>query len=241
MALPKIDVPTFLIDLPVSKKQIKYRPFLVKEQRNLLMAMESSDASTIQQSVKDILHNCTLTEGIDIEKLPIIDVEYYFINLRAKSVGEIVESRYKCNNEVNDVECGNIMESEINLLDIKVKMNNEISPEIKLDSKLTVKLKYPEFSIVENSLKYDNINEVTFNMIAQSIEYIYDGEQFYYAKESTTKELLEFVESMNQEQFAKVEEFFNNLPKLKETLDITCNKCGFHHHIDVEGLESFFV
>ena len=241
MALPKIDVPTYLIDLPVSKKQIKYRPFLVKEQRNLLMAMESSDASTIQQSVKDILHNCTLTEGIDIEKLPIIDVEYYFINLRAKSVGEIVESRYKCNNEVNDVECGNIMESEINLLDIKVQTNDEISPEIKLDSKLTVKLKYPEFSIVEDSLKYDSINEVTFNMIAQSIEYIYDGEQFYYAKESTPKELLEFVECMNQDQFAKVEEFFNNLPKLKETLDITCKKCGFEHHIDVEGLESFFV
>ena len=241
MALPKIDVPTYLIDLPVSKKQIKYRPFLVKEQRNLLMAMESSDASTIQQSVKDILHNCTLTEGIDIEKLPIIDVEYYFINLRAKSVGEIVESRYKCNNEVNDVECGNIMESEINLLDIKVQTNDEISPEIKLDSKLTVKLKYPEFSIVEDSLKYDSINEVTFNMIAQSIEYIYDGEQFYYAKESTPKELLEFVEGMNQDQFAKVEEFFNNLPKLKETLDITCKKCGFEHHIDVEGLESFFV
>jgi hypothetical protein len=241
MALPKIDVPTYLIDLPVSKKQIKYRPFLVKEQRNLLMAMESSDASTIQQSVRDILHNCTLTEGIDIDKLPIIDVEYYFINLRAKSVGEVVESRYKCNNEVDDVECGNIMESEINLLDIKVQTNDEISPEIKLDSKLTVKLKYPEFSIVEDSLKYDSINEVTFNMIAQSIEYIYDGEQFYYAKESTPKELLEFVEGMNQDQFAKVEEFFNNLPKLKETLDITCKKCGFHHHIDVEGLESFFV
>jgi T4 bacteriophage base plate protein len=241
MALPKIDVPTYEIVLPVSKKKLKYRPFLVKEQRNLLMAMESSDSSTIQQSVKDILHNCTLTEGIDIEKLPIIDVEYYFINLRAKSVGEIVESRYKCNNEVDGEECGNIMESEINLLDIKVESNNEISPEIQLDSKLTIKLKYPEFSIVEDSLKYDNINEVTFNMIAQSIEYIYDGEQFYYASESTPKELLDFVEGMNQEQFAKVEEFFNNLPKLKETLDITCKKCGYEHHIDVEGLESFFV
>jgi len=241
MALPKIDVPTYLIDLPLSKKQIKYRPFLVKEQRNLLMAMESSDASTIQQTVKDILYNCTLTEGVDIEKLPILDVEYYFINLRAKSVGEIVESRYRCNNEVNDVECGNIMESQLNLLDIKVESPPNVSSEIQLDAKLSIKLKYPEFSIVSDSLKYDNINEVTFNMIAQSIEYIYDGEQFYYANESSPKELLDFVEGMNQEQFAKVEEFFNNLPKLKETLDIKCNKCGFEHHIDVEGLESFFV
>jgi hypothetical protein len=241
MALPKIDVPTYLIDLPLSKKQIKYRPFLVKEQRTLLMALDSSDASTIQQTVKDILYNCTLTEGIDIEKLPILDVEYYFINLRAKSVGEIVESRYRCNNEIADVECGNIMESQLNLLDIKVESPPNVSSEIQLDAKLSIKLKYPEFSIVSDSLKYDNINEVTFNMIAQSIEYIYDGEQFYYANESSPKELLDFVEGMNQEQFAKVEEFFNNLPKLKETLDIKCNKCGFEHHIDVEGLESFFV
>jgi len=241
MALPKIDVPIYEIELPVSKKKIKYRPFLVKEQRNLLMAMESSEASTIQQSVRDILYNCTLTEGIDIEKLPIIDVEYYFINLRAKSVGEVIESRYRCNNEVDEVECGNIMEKEINLLEIKVQSNDEVSPEIQLDSKLSIKLKYPEFSVIKDSLRYDNINEVTFNMIANSIEYIYDGEQFYYGHEAQPSEMLEFVEGMNQEQFAKVENFFNNLPKLKETLDITCNKCGFQHKIDVEGLESFFV
>ena len=241
MALPKIDVPIYEIELPVSKKKIKYRPFLVKEQRNLLMAMESSEASTIQQSVRDILYNCTLTEGIDIEKLPIIDVEYYFINLRAKSVGEVIESKYRCNNEVNDVECGNIMEKEINLLEIKVQSNDEVSPEIQLDSKLSIKLKYPEFSVIKDSLRYDNINEVTFNMIANSIEYIYDGEQFYYGHEAQPNEMLEFVEGMNQEQFAKVENFFNNLPKLKETLDITCSKCGFQHKIDVEGLESFFV
>ena len=241
MALPKIDVPTYEIELPVSKKKLRYRPFLVKEQRNLLMAMESSEASTIQESVRDILYNCTLTENVDIEKLPIIDVEYYFINLRAKSVGEVIESRYRCNNEVNEVECGNIMEKEINLLDIKPKFTEEVSSEIQLDSKLSIKLKYPEFSIIKESLKYDNINEVTFNMIANSIEYIYDGEQFYYGHEAQPNEMLEFVEGMNQEQFAKVENFFNNLPKLKETLDITCSKCGFQHKIDVEGLESFFV
>lgn len=241
MALPKIDVPTYEIELPVSKKKLRYRPFLVKEQRNLLMAMESSEASTIQESVRDILYNCTLTENVDIEKLPIIDVEYYFINLRAKSVGEVIESRYRCNNEVNEVECGNIMEKEINLLDIKPQFAEEVSSEIQLDSKLSIKLKYPEFSIIKDSLKYDNINEVTFNMIANSIEYIYDGDQFYYGHEAQPNEMLQFVEGMNQEQFLKVEKFFNNLPKLKETLDITCNKCGFQHKIDVEGLESFFV
>jgi hypothetical protein len=240
MALPKLDVPTYEIELPVSKKRIKYRPFLVKEQKNLLMAIESNESKTIQQNVKDILYNCTLTEGVDIEKLPIIDVEYYFVNLRAKSVGESVQSRYRCNNEVDGKECGNIMEKDINLLELKVQIDPSVNPEIKLNNTVSIKMKYPEFGMVQDSLNYDDITDITFNMIANSIEHIYDGEQFYYGHESQPGEMLEFVEGMNQEQFAKVEEFFNKLPKLKETLDIKCGKCGFQHNIEVEGLESFF-
>lgn len=240
MALPKLDTPTYEIELPISKKKIKFRPFLVKEQRNLLMALESNETSTVQQNIRDILTNCTLTEGIDIDRLPIIDIEYYFINLRAKSVGEVVESRYRCNNMVGDKECGNIMEKEINLQDIKVTQDNPVDPEIQITPKITIKLKYPEFGIVKDSLQYDDINQVTFHMIAQSIEYIYDGEQFYYGKETSTEEMLEFVESLNAEQFKKIEQFFENLPKMKETVEITCSKCGFNHTIEVEGLESFF-
>jgi hypothetical protein len=240
MALPKLDVPTYEIVLPVSKTKVKFRPFLVKEQRNLLMAIESNESATIQQNVKDILYNCTLTEGIDIEKLPIIDVEFYFINLRAKSVGEIVESKYKCNNMVGDKECGNVMETEVDLQNIVVQTNDSVSPEIQLTPQITIKLKYPEFGIVQDSLKYDSIAETTFNMIAESIEYIYDGEQFYYGTEAEPGEMLEFVEGMNQEQFSKVENFFNNLPKLKKEIEIDCSKCGYHHKIEVEGLESFF-
>lgn len=241
MALPKLDIPTYEIELPVSKKKIKYRPFLVKEQRNLLMAMESDSADSIHQNVKDILYNCTLTENIDIEKLPIIDVEYYFINLRAKSVGEVIESKYKCNNEVDGDICGNIMENSVDLTKIHVTQNEEISSEIKISDKITVKLKYPEFNIVKESLEYDDINEITFNMVAKSIEYIYDGEQFYYANEAQPGELLTFVEQMNQEQFSKIENFFNNLPKLKEIIEMNCSKCGFHHKIEIEGIENFFV
>lgn len=240
MALPKLDVPTYEIELPLSKTKIKYRPFLVKEQKNLLMAIESSESSTIQQNIKDILYNCTLTEGVDIDKLPIIDIEYYFINLRAKSVGEVVNSRYRCNNEVDGKECGNIMEKDINLLDIKVSVDPDNSSEIQLTDKITIKMKYPEFGIVKDSLQYESINDITFNMIAESIEYIYDGDQFYYGKDAQPGEMLEFVEGMNQEQFSKVEKFLNSLPTLKETIEMTCNKCGFHHNIEVEGLESFF-
>jgi len=242
MALPKLDVPIYDLELPVSKKKIRYRPFLVKEQRNLLMALDSKDSNSTQQAIRDILINCTVTEGIDIDRLPIVDIEYYFINLRAKSVGEIVESKYKCNNIVDDVECGNIMEKDIDLTKIEVELPKDISPEIQLSPKITIKMKYPEFGVVKDSLKYDDINEVTFNMIAQSIEYIYDTieEKFYYGHEAQPGEMLDFVESMNQEQFEKVEKFFDELPKLKQTINLKCSKCDFDHTIEVEGLESFF-
>ena len=240
MALPKIDTPTYELKLPVSKKKVKFRPFLVKEQKNLLMAMESQDTSEVQLAIKDILNNCILTDKIDIDKLPIVDVEYLFIHLRAKSVGEIVESKYRCTNVVEGKECGGTMENKLNLLNIKVEMNEDISPEIKLDEKLTVKFKYPEFGIIKNTTKYDNINDLTFALIAQSIEHIYDGEQFFYAKEHTLEELVQFVESMHQDQFEKVEKFFINLPRLKEKIELKCGKCGFVHNIDIEGLENFF-
>lgn len=241
MALPKLDVPTYEIELPISKKKIKYRPFLVKEQKNLLMALESNEATTIQQNVSDILNNCTLTEDINIDKLPIIDVEYYFINLRAKSVGEVIETKYKCNNEVDEKVCGNLMDSQINLLNIQPHYENEVvDPEIQLTDKIFIKMKYPEFSVVKSSVEMEDITEVTFNMIAESIEYVYDGDQFYYATEAEPGEMLDFVESLNQQQFQKVEHFFNNLPKLKETIEMDCSRCGFHHKIDVEGLENFF-
>lgn len=240
MALPKLEVPTYELELPLSKKKIKYRPFLVKEQKNLLMAMESGDATTIQHNVREILNVCTLSE-IDVDELPIIDIEYYFINLRAKSVGEVIESKYRCNNEVEGKECGNIMETNIDLTDIRPVFEKEVSPEIQLTDKIVLKLRYPQFSVVRDSIDMDNITDVTFNMIANSIEYIYDGEQFFYAKETTKEDLIEFLEQLNQTQFDKIEEFFEAMPKMSKKVEMTCKKCGFHHTIDVEGLESFFV
>ena len=240
MALPKIDVPTYNVELPVSKTKIKYRPFLVKEQKNLLMAMEANDSDTVHNAVRDILNNCTLTEGVKIDELPIIDIEYYFLQLRAKSVGELVDLRYRCNNEVEGKECGNIMETKYDLNNIKVQQEEQVSPEIQLNERLTVKFKYPQFGMVKSSIKYDDLTELTFNLIAQSIEWVFDGEQYYYGKEQTPQELMEFVESLNQEQFQKIEKFFENLPKLHENIDMKCKKCGFEHKIEVEGLESFF-
>jgi hypothetical protein len=246
MALPKLEVPTYELELPLSKKKIKYRPFLVKEQKNLLMAMESEDAVTIQHNVREILNVCTLTTGINIDELPIIDVEYYFINLRAKSVGEIVESKYRCNNEVDDGEggtktCNNIMEAKIDLTDIKPVFEKEVDPEIRLTDKVVVKMRYPQYGIIKDSLEMKNLTEVTFNMLAESIEYIYDGEQFYYAKESTKEEMMEFLEQLSQPQFEKIEEFFEAMPRMSKKINMKCKKCGFQHELEAEGIESFFA
>jgi hypothetical protein len=240
MALPKLEVPTYELELPLSKKKIKYRPYLVKEQKALMMALESSDAETIQHNVREILTVCTLSEDVDIDELPIVDIEYYLLQLRAKSISEISESKYRCNNEVDDKVCGNIMEAKIDLTEIQPVQEEYVDPEIQLTEKITVKMKYPPFKLIKDSVDMDNITEVTFNMLAQSIEYVYDGEQFHYAEEVPVEELVEFIEQLSQEQFEKLEKFFNSIPKLFKKIDITCSKCGFEHHLDVEGLESFF-
>ena len=240
MALPKIDTPIYELKLPLSRKTVKFRPFLVKEQKNLLMAIEADDKETIERNIKQVLHNCTLTENIDIEKLPVIDVEYYFLNLRARSVGEVVENTYLCNNVVNDEKCGNKLPVTFNILDITVSEMEKDADVIKLTDNITIKLKYPEFATIERIKSMDNSVDVAFEIIANSIEYIFDGSQYYYANETTEKELLEFIESLNSEQFTNIEKFFDNLPKLNKKIEVKCSKCGYQHNIDMEGLESFF-
>jgi T4 bacteriophage base plate protein len=240
MALPKIDAPVYDLILPLSKKKIRYRPFLVKEQRNLMMAMESNEPETIEKNIKQVLHNCTLTEDLDIDSLPIVDVEYYFIQLRARSVGEVVENKYKCENVVEDTPCGNLMDANFNLLEIQVNQDPDTKDEIQLTDNIFIKLRYPTFSVLNSSKNIDNATDLVFEMILDSIEHIFDGEQFFYAKESSKEELVEFVESLNTTQFGKIEEFFSNLPTLNKKIEMDCKKCGFHHIIDVEGLENFF-
>lgn len=239
MALPKIDVPVYQLELPLSKKVVKFRPFLVKEQKNLLMALEADDVDTIERNIKQVLVNCTLSEDIDIGELPIVDVEYYFLNLRARSVGEVVELKYRCNNEIDGKECGNVMETSLNILDLKVDIP-ENNDEIQITDKIVVKLKYPQFESIKNNSNTEDLSDLALGMIVDSIEYIYDGEQFYNASEVHRSELVQFVEQLNQTQFSKLEQFFDKLPTLEKTLQLKCDKCGFEHTIVVEGLESFF-
>jgi hypothetical protein len=241
MALPKLDCITYDLTLPLSKKQIRFRPFLVKEQRNLLIAMESDDKETIEKNIKQVIQNCTISPVLDIDTLPILDVEFYFINLRARSVGEVVESKYRCENDVDGVICNNIMETNFNLLDIKVDFDENIKDVIQLSDSISIKFKYPQYSILKASNDMQSLNDIAFAMIIDSIDYIYDGQQFFYAKEAQPNELVDFVESLNTEQFSKIQEFFENLPKLNKDINIKCSKCGHNHDIAVEGLESFFA
>jgi hypothetical protein len=162
------------------------------------------------------------------------------LNLRARSVGEIVENKYRCDNQVDGSACGNIMETSLNLLDIKIEGVKENNDVIQLTDTISIKLKYPEFSVINKLSKLSDVSDIAFEMIAESVEYIFDGEQFYYAKETTTEELVEFIEGLNQQQFAKIEDFFANLPKLEKKIEMKCSRCGFEHKLDVEGLESFF-
>ena len=240
MALPKIDTPVYELDLPLSKKHIRFRPFLVKEQKNLMMAMEADDKETIERNIRQVLTNCTLSDNFNVDRLPVIDVEYYFINLRARSVGEIVENKYICTNEVEGKQCGNKMDTKFNLLDITVDIDPNAKDVIQLTNKISIKLKYPEFSLIDKLKKKETAVDIAFEVVVDSIDYIYDGEQYYHANETSKEELLEFIESLNQEQFSKLETFFDNLPKLNRKVEMKCSKCGFDHTISMEGLESFF-
>lgn len=227
------------VELPISHQTIKYRPFLVKEQKILLMAMESGDKENIELNIRQVLQNCIVSD-INIDNLPVTDMEYYFLHLRARSVGEVVESKYKCENIVGEKECGNIMETQFNILDVKVEFPKTNTDTIKLTDTVGIKMKYPEFSVLQKIKKAENITDTAFELLVNCIEYVYDADNFYYAHETPREEIVQFLESLTKDQFEKLQEFVNNMPSLQKNIDITCSKCGFKHNIEVQGLDSFF-
>ena len=243
MALPKIDVPLFEIDLPLSKKKIKYRPFLVKEEKLLLMAMESAEEKTILDAIKQIVNNCSL-ESLDVDTLPISDLEYFFLQLRAKSVGEIVELQYKCNNIVKDETgaekpCNNVVNFELNVLDI-VPSTEGHSNKIELSENLGMVMKYPSFSMVEDKENASEVDKI-MSIVMKCIDYIYDVDNIYYRKDVSNEELKEFVESLTQAQFANVQKFFETIPTLKKNVHFKCTKCGYEEDITIQGIQNFFA
>jgi hypothetical protein len=246
MALPKIDVPVYETKLISSGKTIKYRPFLVKEQKLFLMAAQAADEKETIDVVKQVLNNCIITD-IDVDDLPTFDLEYLFMQLRARSVGEVVELRYNCNNKVTDTDgeskpCGGLVKFDLNLLEIEPTRSEEHSNKIVLSDKLGIVMKYPTLKMIgDTKALQDESIESIMNIIIKCIDYIYDADQMYYAKDSTQEELMEFVESMQQDDLEKIQKFFTTMPKISKPLDFKCGKCGYEEKIAVEGIQNFFV
>ncbi len=237
MPLPKIVTPTYELVIPSSKKKVKYRPFLVKEEKVLILAMESQDPSQIANAVKDVIKSCVLTRGIKVEDLSTFDIEYLFLNIRGKSVGEDVEVLVTCPDDGETK-----VPVSIELDSIHVQFDESHSRDIRLDDTLTMRMKYPSMNeFVKNNFSASEVNlEETFNVIMSSIEQIYNEEESWTTKDCTQKELREFVEGLSSKQFKEIENFFATMPKLSHTINIKNPNTGVESSIVLEGLASFF-
>ena len=238
MPLPKIATPSYELELPSSGKTIKYRPFLVKEEKVLVIAMESEDTKQITNAIKAVLKSCVQTKGIKIETLPTFDIEYLFLNIRGKSVGEELEVNVIC---PDDGETS--VPVMIALEDIQVEKMDDHSPQIKLDSKLMMEMKYPSLDeFIKNNFDFKEENQMdqSFQLIASCIDKIYSDEEVWATADCTKKEVNEFLESMNSSQFKLIEKFFETMPKLQHTITVTNPKTKVKSDVVLEGLASFF-
>jgi hypothetical protein len=244
MALPKIDVPIYEAILPSNNQVVKFRPFLVKEQKLLLMAAQSSEIEEVVGSIKQALKNCMISE-LEIDTLPVFDLEFLFLNLRARSVGEVVNVTYKCNNvlsidpEGNQNICPGSQKFDINVLEIKPKFGEEHTDKIMITDNLGIVMKYPSFEIMQK-FQGKNEEEVLFELIIKCIDYIFDKDNIYYVKDLEKEEISEFIDSMQQQHLEKIKSFFDTMPKITKELDFHCSKCGFEETINLEGVQSFF-
>ena len=241
--LPKIDVPIYETTLISTGKTIKFRPFLVKEQKLFMMAAQSDNSKDVIDAIRQVLTNCILDTEVDVNTLPSFDLEYLFMHLRARSVGEVVNLRYVCNNKVKDEkgeekDCGGLVKIDINLTEIEPTKNPEHSNKVELSKNLGIVMKYPNFNIVNNLNIKSEVDML--NVIIECIDYIYDKDNIYYAKDTDKKELMNFIENMQQTDLAKIQKFFETMPKIIKKFDFKCPKCSYKEEMDIEGIQSFF-
>ena len=238
MPLPKIATPTYSLELPSTGKEINYRPFLVKEEKLLVLALESEDTKQITTAIKAVLKSCVLTKGIKVEHLPTFDIEFLFLHIRGKSVGEEIEVNITCpDDEKTQVPV------TVNLEDIKVQKNDKHNNQIKLDDNLMMELKYPSLDqFIKNNFDFEEKNQMeqSFDLIGTCIDKIYNEEEVWATADCTKKEVKEFLESMNSSQFKDIENFFETMPKLSHTIKVTNPKTKVESEVVLEGLASFF-
>ena len=239
MPLPKIATPTYELELPSTGKTIQYRPFLVKEEKLLVLALESEDTKEITTAIKAVIKACIKTRGVKVEALPTFDIEYLFLNIRGKSVGEDLDVNIICpDDKVTEVKVN------ISLDDIKCVKDENHTNKIKLDDNLMMELKYPsldEFIKTNFDMKEQNQMEQSFDLIAQCIDKVYTEEEVWATEDCSKKELNEFLESMNSAQFKEIETFFTTMPKLTHKFMVTNPKTKVESEVVLEGLASFFA
>ena len=236
MALPKISTPTYELTVPSTGKNIKFRPFLVKEEKILIIAMESQSDKQIAQAVNDVLSNCILTKGVNIDDFSTFDIEFLFLNIRGKSVGETVDVMITCPDD-NETK----VPVQVNLDDIKVITNEDHKRDIPLDASLTMRMKYPAMGeFVKNNFNADMQVNDTFDLVISCIEQVFSEEESWAASDCTKKELNEFLEQLDSNQFKKIEQFFETMPKLSHSIKVTNPKTKVVNNIVLEGLNAFF-
>jgi len=240
MALPMMNTPTYSMVVPSTDAKVKYRPFLVKEEKALLIAQQSEDVRVMVDTLKEVIKSCVL-DNIDVNKLATFDLEYMFTQIRAKSVGETIDLIFPC-----DVDHGSDNEKartkvSIDLTSLVVEKHPDHNARIDLFNDVGVVMKYPTVEIMKKleQLETDNLDSI-FDVIAGSIDFIYQGEEIFYAKEQSHDELVQFLNNLTSEQFLKVQKFFETMPRIKKDIEYTCPVCGKHHKKVLEGMQSFF-
>ena len=239
MPLPKIATPKYDLELPSTGQTIQYRPFLVKEEKLLVLAMESEDTKQITTAIKSVLKNCIQTKGVKVEQLPTFDIEYLFLNIRGKSVGEEVEV-----NLISPDDGVTEVKVTIALDDIQVAKNDDHTRQIKLDDTLMMEMKYPSLDqFISNNFDFNEKNQLeqSFDLIASCVDKIYSEEEVWAAADCTKKEIKEFLEQMNSTQFKEIETFFETMPKLSHTVKFENPNTKKENEVLLEGLASFFA
>ena len=237
MPLPQISAPTYELTIPSSKRKIRYRPFLVKEEKILVIAMESNDIGDIARAVKQVLGQCILTKGTKIDKLSTFDIEYLFLNVRGKSVGETVDIKVTCPDDgVTTVPV------TVDLDAIHVTFNPEHDKDIILDDKLKMRMKYPSLDeFIKDNFQVDNVGfEQSIEMIASCVDMIYSEDETWTSADFTQKEMVDFLEGLGSKQFKELEKFFTTMPKLTHEIKVKNPKTKKENTIKLEGLAAFF-
>ena len=237
MALPIIENPRYELTLPSSDVQVQFRPFVVKEEKILLMAMESKDNNEIINATKNILKACTY-EKLDIESLPMFDIEYLLLQIRSKSVGEVAKFKVICPDDKQTA-----ADVELDLSAVQVQVDDDHSNKVVIDEerKLGLVLNYPSLGITKAGFDVNKENvETMFNVVASCIDHIYEGDKTYPAKDSTKKELVEFLEGLSQQAFLKIKKFFDTMPQLRHEVEVTNPKTGIKSTVTFKGLQDFF-